>query len=152
MELAQVEEKIRVEWAYMKGVDRSKARVDKTGEVFTPDWLVDEMINEFPQEIIDNTFVDTSCGDGQLLAGVILKKMALGATFEEALSTVVGCDIMESNVELCRRRLSCNRPEYYDIVKRNIIIANALNPSEEWPGQTDIDRRRAKELFGYSFF
>lgn len=145
----EVELKLRAEWDYMKGVVRSQTRVNATGEVFTPNWLVDEMVNEIPEAMVKGTFVDTSCGDGQLLVGVVLRKMMdPTVTLAQALSSIVGCDIMVSNVELCRARLSCGDPECYNIVKNNIIVANALTPTEEVEGQTTRDRVRAVQLFG----
>jgi hypothetical protein len=121
------------EWKYMSGEERSKERVDKTGEVFTPDWLVDAMVDEIMAsvDIYNDEFVfnDSSCGDGNLLVGVLvrlLEKMPL----QDALERVSGTDIMESNISLCRDRLICGDESLRPIVERNIICANGLDTVE----------------------
>jgi hypothetical protein len=121
------------EWKYMSGDNRSKERVDKSGEVFTPDWLVDEMVNEITEgiDLTDTDFIfnDSSCGDGQLLVGVIIKLLEK-CTHEEALQRIFGTDIMESNIILCRERLICGDESLRHIVEKNIICANGLSDNE----------------------
>jgi type I restriction-modification system DNA methylase subunit len=113
----------------MSGVDRDKARVKATGEVFTPTSLVIEILDQLPQELFQDptkTFCDPSCGDGQFLGEVIIRKMENGSTFEEALETTYGVDLMQDNVDLCRERLLCGREDLRNIVNRNIVCANSL--------------------------
>lgn len=115
--------------AYMSGVQRDKLRVKATGEVFTPTALVQEMLDQLPPdsfEDLSNTFLDNSCGDGQFISEVLIRKMEHGATFEEALSTVYGVDLMPDNVKLCKERLLCGRDDLRHIVDNNIVCANAL--------------------------
>ena len=115
--------------AYMSGVQRDKLRVKATGEVFTPTALVQEMLDQLPPESFEdlsNTFLDNSCGDGQFISEVLIRKMEHGATFEEALSTVYGVDLMPDNVKLCKERLLCGRDDLRHIVDNNIVCANAL--------------------------
>lgn len=93
---------------YMSGVERDKARVKATGEVFTPTPLVQEILNQIPTDQftdINKTFLDNSCGDGQFLSEVIIKKMEMGSTYEQALATTYGVDLMEDNCLECIRRL-----------------------------------------------
>lgn len=114
---------------YMSGVDRDRARVKATGEVFTPTSLVDEVLNKLPtNQFIDprKTFLDNSCGDGQFLGEVLIRKMENGSTFEQALSTVYGVDLMQDNVNLCRERLLCGQDHLRHIVERNIVCHDAL--------------------------
>ena len=62
----------------MSGVDRDKARTRQSGEVFTPTPLVQEILNQIPIEQFQDpskTFLDPSCGDGQFLSEVLIKKM-----------------------------------------------------------------------------
>jgi hypothetical protein len=94
--------------SYMSGVERDKARVKATGEVFTPTLLVQEMLESLPQNLFDNsdkTFLDPSCGDGQFLSEVIITKMENGSTYHQALSTTYGVDLMPDNCLECIRRL-----------------------------------------------
>ena len=113
----------------MSGVERDQARVKATGEVFTPTPLVGEVLDQLPQYLFsdpDKTFLDNSCGDGQFLGEVLIRKIENGSTFEQALSTVYGIDLMKDNVEECRRRLLCGREDLRAIVENNIVCADAL--------------------------
>ena len=113
----------------MSGVERDKARTRQSGEVFTPTPLVQEILNQIPIEQFQDplkTFLDPSCGDGQFLSEVLIKKMENGSTFEQALSTVYGVDIMPDNVALCKDRLLCGQEHLRHIVDKNIVCADAL--------------------------
>lgn len=115
--------------SYMSGVDREHVRVKATGEVFTPTPLVQEVLDQLPQEQFADTtktFLDPSCGDGQFLGEVLIRKMENGSTFEQALSTIYGVDLMQDNVELCRERLLCGREDLIHIVEQNIVCEDAL--------------------------
>jgi hypothetical protein len=93
---------------YMSGVDRDKSRVKATGEVFTPTPLVQEILGQLPlEQFIDHTktFLDPSCGDGQFLSEVIIKKIENGSTYEQALNTTYGADLMADNCIACIERL-----------------------------------------------
>jgi type I restriction-modification system DNA methylase subunit len=114
---------------YMSGVERDKARVKATGEVFTPTSVAQEMLDQLPLEVFtdpNKTFLDNSCGDGQFLGEVLIRKMENGSTFEQALSTIYGVDMMPDNVEECRRRLLCGCEDLRHIVDRNIVCHDAL--------------------------
>jgi hypothetical protein len=93
---------------YMSGVQRNQARVKSTGEVFTPTPLVQEILNQLSSEHFTDTtktFIDPSCGDGQFLSEVIIKKMENGSTYQQALDTTYGVDLMLDNCLECIRRL-----------------------------------------------
>tara|TARA_Y100000310_G_C20290169_1_gene626846 strand:+ start:156 stop:671 length:516 start_codon:yes stop_codon:yes gene_type:complete len=86
---------------------KTKKRVADVGEVFTPRWLVDEIIETLPESLFENsrkTFIDPACGNGNFLVEVIAKKRQSGATALEALATTYGVDIMADNVVECRQR------------------------------------------------
>ena len=113
----------------MSGIDREKARVKETGEVFTPTALVTEILDSMSQSLFSNpnaTFLDPSCGDGQFLGEVLIRKLEHGVDFETALSTIYGVDLMQDNVDLCRERLLCGREDLRHIVERNIVCHDAL--------------------------
>lgn len=127
---------------YMSGVERDRSRVKATGEVFTPTPLVREMLDQLPVEVFTNptkTFLDNSCGDGQFLGEVLIRKMENGSTFEEALSTVYGVDMMQDNVDECRRRLLCGRTDLEHIVRKNIVCHDALTYDYSFNG-TDLNQ------------
>jgi adenine-specific DNA methylase len=113
----------------MSGVEREQSRVKDTGEIFTPTKLVQDILNTLDQSVFTDptkTFLEPSCGDGQFLGEVLIRKIENGSTFEQALSTVYGVDLMEDNVELCKERLLCGREDLRHIVEKNIVCADAL--------------------------
>jgi len=114
---------------YMGGIERDQLRVKATGEVFTPTPLVQDILDKVPMEkFIDptKTFLDNSCGDGQFLGEVLIRKMENGSTFEQALRTIYGVDLMQDNVDLCRERLLCGQEQFRHIVEQNIQCRDAL--------------------------
>jgi hypothetical protein len=119
----------------MSGVERDKLRIKQTAEVFTPTPLVQEMLDKLEEEnptlFSDptKTFLDNSCGDGQFLSEVVIRKMERSrCTLEEALSTTYGVEFMEDNVNECRIRLSGPdpTPEIIEILIKNIVCYDAL--------------------------
>ena len=118
--------------SYMSGIQRDKLRVKETAEIFTPTLLVQEMLDKLPQELFEDstkTFLDPSCGDGQFLSEVVIRKMERsGCSLEQALSTTYGVELMEDNVKLCKERLTGPNPtqEILDILDKNIVCADAL--------------------------
>ena len=114
---------------YMSGIQRTQSRVKDTGEVFTPTELVCEILEQIPTDQFTDpakTFLDNSCGDGQFLGEVLIRKVENGIPFEQALQTIYGVDLMQDNVELCRERLLCGREDLRVIVEKNIVCADAL--------------------------
>jgi type I restriction-modification system DNA methylase subunit len=114
---------------YMSGVQRAAVRVKATGEVFTPTELVQEILDTLPQELFldpTKTFLDPSCGDGQFLSEVLIRKLENGIDFETALSTIYGVELMLDNVELCKERLLCGQMHLQHIVDNNIVCHDAL--------------------------
>jgi hypothetical protein len=119
----------------MSGIERDRLRIKQTAEVFTPTNLVLEILDKLEESnpsLFTNpskTFIDNSCGDGQFLSEIVIRKMERsGCSLEQALSTTYGIDIMEDNVNLCRERLSGPNPtpEIIKIVTKNIIHADGL--------------------------
>lgn len=126
---------------YMSGIDRDKLRVKKTAEVFTPQHLVIEMLDklesEKPELFTDptKTFIDNSCGDGEFLGEVVIRKMERsGCGLEQALSTTYGVDLMEDNIEECKKRLTGPYPtlELRKIVDKNIVCHDGLTFNYEF--------------------
>ena len=120
---------------YMSGVERDKLRIKQTAEVFTPTPLVQEMLDKLEKEdptlFTDplKTYLDNSCGDGQFLSEVVIRKMEKsGCSLEQALKTTYGVDLMEDNVIECRKRLAGPNPtpEIIEILNKNIVCHNAL--------------------------
>ena len=90
------------------------------------EWL-DFEIPEVAAHFKDSkTFIDNSCGDGQFLGEILIRKVENGIDFETALSTIYGVDLMPDNVKLCQDRLLCGREDLRHIVEQNIVCADAL--------------------------
>ena len=120
---------------YMSGIERDRLRQKKTAEVFTPTYFVQQILDEeetkSPDMFTDENkaYMDNSCGDGQILAEVVIRKMERSnCTLEQALSTTYGVDLMEDNVKLCKERLAGPNPtqEILDILDKNIVCHDAL--------------------------
>ena len=120
---------------YMSGIERDKLRKKHTAEVFTPTHEVqkglDDLERRKPVIFTDSneTFLDNSCGDGQILSEVVIRKMERSnCTLEQALSTTYGVELMEDNVKLCKERLVGPNPtqEILDIIDKNIVCHDAL--------------------------
>tara|TARA_R110002074_G_scaffold14335_3_gene49636 strand:+ start:121 stop:585 length:465 start_codon:yes stop_codon:yes gene_type:complete len=125
---------------YMSGIERDAIRVKETQECFTETWLVRKKLGEYEKrnpEIFSNgtkTWIDNSCGDGQWLGEVLIRKVENGIDFETALSSIYGIDLMPDNCELCRDRLLCGREDLRHIVERNIVFHDALTYAYEFNG------------------
>ena len=120
---------------YMSGVERDKHRIKQTAEVFTPTLLVQEMLDKLEEQDPtlfsdpNKTFLDNSCGDGQFLSEVVIRKMERsGCSLEDALKTTYGVELMEDNVNECRKRLAGPEPtpEILEILNKNIVCHDAL--------------------------
>ena len=125
----------------MSGVDRDKLRIKQTAEVFTPQHLVLEMLDklemENPELFTDptKTFIDNSCGDGEFLGEVVIRKMERSdCSLLQALSTTYGVDLMEDNISECKNRLSGPTPtqEIWDILNKNIVCHDGLTYDYEF--------------------
>ncbi|MFM8758619.1 MAG: SAM-dependent DNA methyltransferase, partial [Methylophilaceae bacterium] len=102
-----------------KGQVKSKQRVADHGEVFTNLREVNAMLDMVKQETerIDSRFLEPACGDGNFLAEVLRRKLAIveqryaksQQEFERymviAISSIYGVDILEDNAVECRARL-----------------------------------------------
>lgn len=141
----------------MKKQVKSKQRVADYGEVFTAEREVKAMCDLVLQETerIDSRFLEPACGDGNFLAEILNRKLAIVRNkykkspldYEKnsllAVSSLYGVDIMADNVLACRERLykiwvkqyksvckkECNEDTYKSIsfiLSRNIVCGNAL--------------------------
>ena len=120
---------------------KSKERVKKLGEVFTPAALVNEMLDHLPPDLFtdpEKTFIDPACGNGNFLVEVVRRKIEGGSIPLQALETTYGVDIMEDNVQEARQRLldTAGSPRGGEgVVTHRVRCANTL--------EVDLD-----ELFG----
>jgi hypothetical protein len=122
-------------FGYMSGIERDRLRQKETAEVFTPTEYVQQILDEEEQNSPNmfkdwsNTYMDNSCGDGQFLSEVVIRKMERShCTLEQALSTTYGVELMADNVKLCKERLAGPNPteEIIRILDKNIVCGDAL--------------------------
>ena len=108
------------------------ARRRETAEDFTPEWLVDEMLDQLSPSLwldTDSIFLDPSCGNGNFLIGAKKKLVEdYGNTEEEANRRLFGIDILHDNVvEACTRLGIPHEPSEPFAVSSRIVCADTLN-------------------------
>ncbi len=95
---------------------KSKERVADHGEVFTPPWLVEKMLDlvEGETERIDSRFLEPACGSGNFLVPILQRKLAAvelkfgKSDFEKrqyallALMCAYGIELLADNIAECR--------------------------------------------------
>jgi hypothetical protein len=104
-----------------------------------------ERLNAYDESVwqnIDSQFLDPTCGDGQFLGEVLIRKMENGIHLEQALATIYGVDLMQDNVDLCRERLLCGRTDLKHIVEQNIVCADALKYKYDFKPMDDKRRKQ----------
>ena len=98
---------------------KSRQRVADHGEVFTPSWIVDDMLNLVKNEStrIESRFLESACGAGNFLKTVLERKLETVRTkygkseFETrhyallAVMSIYGIELLEDNIEECREAL-----------------------------------------------
>jgi hypothetical protein len=98
---------------------KSKKRVADHGEVFTPSWLVEQMLDLVRDETerIDSRFLEPACGSGNFLVPILQRKLAAvelkfgRSDFERrhyallALMCCYGIELLEDNIAECRSNM-----------------------------------------------
>lgn len=107
---------------------KREERRKNTAEFFTPDWLTDQMLDkleEYGNEAFEanKTWLDPSCGNGNMLTCVLRRLILKGHDPKDALKWIYGVDIMEDNILECRQRLldiAGDTPENRLVVEKQI--------------------------------
>ena len=98
---------------------KSKQRVADHGEVFTPAWLVEAMLDlvKGETERIDARFLEPACGSGNFLVPILQRKLAAvqlkyeKSAFERChyallgLMCIYGIELLADNIDECRANL-----------------------------------------------
>ena len=109
---------------------KSKQRVADHGEVFTPAWMVEAMLDlvKGETERIDARFLEPACGDGNFLVQILRRKLAAvelkygKSDFERrhyallGLMCVYGIELLPDNIVECRANLLEIFAEYLALV------------------------------------
>ncbi|WP_315549714.1 N-6 DNA methylase [Microbacterium aurum] len=99
---------------------KSRQRVADHGEVFTPRWLVDDMLDLVKSETerIDSRFLEPACGSGNFLVPILERKLAAvqqrygKSEFERrhyalfGLMCIYGIELLADNAIECRDNLA----------------------------------------------
>jgi len=98
---------------------KSKQRIADHGEVFTPEWMVEAMLDlvKGETERIDSRFLEPACGSGNFLVKVLQRKLAAvevkygKSEFEKqqyallGLMCMYGIELLADNIAECRANL-----------------------------------------------
>ena len=132
---------------------KSKQRVADHGEVFTPPWMVEAMLDlvKGETERIDSRFLEPACGDGNFLVQSLRRKLAAvelkygKSDFERrhyallGLMCVYGIELLPDNIVECRSNLLAIFAEYlalaptddlyragFYVLSQNLVHGDAL--------------------------
>jgi SAM-dependent methyltransferase len=133
---------------------KSKARVADHGEVFTPPWLVDQMLDLVKDETerIDSRFLEPACGSGNFLVRILQRKLAAverkygRSDFEKrhyallGVMSVYGIELLADNIAECQANMLEVLADYLRldaaddtyraadyVLSQNLIHGNALS-------------------------
>lgn len=116
------------ELALEENLIKSKQRVQKHGEVFTPAWMVQKMLDtpgvKEACENVYKTFLEPSAGDGNFLQAILERKLeAVVRQYDKrnwktkslvALSSIYGIEFLEDNLEVARSRMFLYYLDWYE--------------------------------------
>ena len=138
----------------MMSLIKSKQRVADHGEVFTPSWLVEAMLNLIKDESerINSRFLESACGSGNFLTEILKRKLAAvelkygKSDFDRnhyamlGLMCIYGIELLKDNIHECHANLLEIFSDYLDtdenseiyraasfVLTQNIIHGDALS-------------------------
>ena len=133
---------------------KSKQRTADHGEVFTPEWLVNDMLDlvKDESERIDSRFLEPACGSGNFLVKVLQRKLTtVKEKFEKtdfeknhyallSLMCIYGIELLPDNVVECKANMAeifCDFLELDPsselakaasfVLDKNIVLGDALS-------------------------
>lgn len=157
---------------------KSKQRMAAHGEVFTPAWIVEAMIDLIKDESarIDSRILEPACGSGNFLVPVLRRKLSTvharygKSDFERchhalfALMSIYGIEILEDNAAECRDNLLKVFAEYVtakaddkweaaasNVLRVNIVNGDALSMTTQGATQRQSPSRSGRTS-GKGFF
>ncbi len=118
---------------------KSKQRVADHGEVFTPPWMVEAMLDlvKGETERIDSRFLEPACGSGNFLVQILRRKLAAvelkygKADFERryfalfGLMCIYGVEFLPDNIAECRENLLDIFAEYLGLSENDDLYQAA---------------------------
>ena len=137
---------------------KSKHRVQQYGEVFTPHWMVQKMLDtpgiKEACEDVRATFLEPACGDGNFLLAIFERKLESVIVHYDkrywktkslvALSSIYGIELLEDNLEVARSRLFLYYLDWYEEVFGTKLTARSdIYKSAHYLIHTNIVRGNA---------
>lgn len=113
-------------------------RVRKYGEVFTPQWIVDKMCDDLPEDAFEpeRTFLEPACGEGVFVCEILRRKFSSckrREDFSTALASVYAMDIQQRNVDATIEAVTALCAEYFklskkdaEIIRDHVILCDSL--------------------------
>lgn len=145
---------------------KSKKRTTENGEILTPEFIVDAMLDQFP-DIIDPSkkVLEPSCGEGIYLTRLYKRRIANGGDPFKSLQTLYGVDIDKENVNKTRQELAhiylsttssssstspVGKNELIEVLSKNFIVADFLKlfPLNQKTTPTNKHSARQMSFFG----
>lgn len=127
---------------------KSKERVKKFGEVYTPIWVVNEMIDGLEKESdafsdVSKTFLEPSCGTGNFVVEIYRRKLNKckndRGKAEIALRSLWCIELLEDNMLECRQRVKdifayygWNDLPFDEVFEKQFIIGDSLKIMKQW--------------------
>lgn len=119
---------------------KSKKRVADHGEVFTPPWLVEKMLDlvKGETERIDARFLEPACGSGNFLVPILQRKLAAvelkfgKSDFEKrhyallAVMCAYGIELLPDNIAECRANMLEVFAAYLDLAETDELYRAAF--------------------------
>lgn len=119
---------------------KSKQRVADHGEVFTPPWMVEAMLDLVKDDTdrIDSRFLESACGSGNFLVEVLRRKLAAverkfgESDFERghyallSLMCVYGIELLADNIAECRANMLEILADYLNLEKSDDLYRAAF--------------------------
>lgn len=128
---------------------KSKQRVADHGEVFTPAWMVEAMLDlvKAETERIDARFLEPACGSGNFIVQILRRKLAAveikygESDFERrnfallGLMCIYGIELLEDNIAECRANVLEVFAEYLQLdeshdlygVAAQVLVQNIIH-------------------------
>lgn len=131
-------------------------RVSKFGEVFTPQWVVDLMCDNLPQDAFEpeSTFLEPTCGEGVFVVEILRRKFERckkRADFTTALESVYAMELLPDNVQiticnvkaLCCEYFNPTKAEF-ETIENHVIQADALKVMRMINDMNERERRASQ--------
>src|SRR5436190_7512710 len=138
---------------------KSKQRVADHGEVFTPAWMVEAMLDlvKDDTERIDSRFLEPACGSGNFLVRILQRKLAAvelkfgKSEFEKrhyallALMCIYGTELLLDNIAECRANLLEILADYLNLNESDDLYRAASYALSQSLRQADAEHRGLPE-------